>query len=99
MAEDASVNELLAGFEGKVTTADKAVETVKSGYHVFLGTSCAAPKALYQALENSRRYLKDVQIYHFLADHTIVRAEDGSVDTRFQHKVFYELDVEDVFSR
>ena len=40
----------LDAFADKVTTAALAVEHIRHGDHVFVGTGCAAPRELLQAL-------------------------------------------------
>ena len=76
-------------YKNKLTTAEKAVAAIRSGDHVFVGTACATPCSLVQALEHSKRYLKDVQLIHFIADDVYPISEDGQPTTRFQHKVFF----------
>jgi len=75
-------------YESKLTTAEKAVEIVKAGDRVFLGTANATPRALIQALENRHWELSDVQMVHFLTDGAIAH-KDGEPLTGFKHKVFY----------
>lgn len=75
-------------WEAKFTTAEKAVEVVESGSRVFIGTACATPLALVQALEATPKRLADVQLVHFLTTGAISRP-DGVPTTRFRHKVFF----------
>jgi DeoR/GlpR family transcriptional regulator of sugar metabolism len=42
-------------YADRIATAAAAVELVKPGEHVFLGTGCATPLALVAALEARRR--------------------------------------------
>jgi len=76
-------------YMGKVTTAEKAVADIQSGDNVFVGTACATPCSLVHALENSKRYIKDVQLIHFIADGVYPLSQDGQPTTRFQHKIFF----------
>jgi acyl-CoA hydrolase/RimJ/RimL family protein N-acetyltransferase len=69
-------------------TADEAVLSVKSGDNVFIGTACATPRALIQALEAIGDKLFDVKLIHFLTDGAIP-LENGFPKTRFKHKVFF----------
>ena len=72
----------------KLTTAEKAVEIVKPGDRVFVGTACATPRTLIQALEERSWGLPDVQLIHFLTDGAICFQEEKPI-TGFKHKVFY----------
>ncbi|MEE8399783.1 MAG: acetyl-CoA hydrolase/transferase C-terminal domain-containing protein, partial [Desulfobacterales bacterium] len=76
-------------YQEKITTAEAAVASIRSGDHVFVGTACATPSRLVHALEASQRRLKDVQLIHFIADDVYPQTEDGELTTRFQHKVFF----------
>lgn len=73
----------------KITTPERAIWNVQSGDHVFIGTACAAPSRLVQALEDPLKPLKDVQLIHYLADGIYPRDEEGLPKTRYHHKVFY----------
>ena len=72
----------------KVRTPAQAVSAVKSGDRVFIGTACATPRSLIQALETMEEQLFDVKLIHFLTDGAIP-IENGIPTTRFQHKVFF----------
>jgi acyl-CoA hydrolase/GNAT superfamily N-acetyltransferase len=72
----------------KMKTADEAVLSVKSGDNVFIGTACATPRTLIQALEATESSLFDVKLIHFLTDGAIP-LENGIPKTRFKHKVFF----------
>jgi len=72
----------------KLKTAEQAVSVVKSGDRVFLGTACATPRSLIQALEASEEKLFNVKLIHFLTDGAIPMKE-GIPKTRYQHKVFF----------
>jgi len=81
-------DDLMAGLKDKITTPDKAVSLVQSGDSVFVGTACATPRTLIQALETRGISIYDVQMFHFLTDGAVPFYE-GEPDTRFQHKVFF----------
>jgi len=72
----------------KIQTAQQAVQAVKSGDNVFIGTACATPQTLIQALETREDGLFDVKLIHFLTNGAILK-ENGLPRTRFQHKVFF----------
>ena len=72
----------------KIVTAEDAVSNIHSGDRIFVGTACATPRLLIQALENRGGSLSDIQIFHFLTDGAIPD-EEGHPKTRFKHKVFF----------
>ncbi len=72
----------------KLKTPEQAVSAVKSGDRVFIGTACATPRVLIQALEGREDPLYDVKLIHFLTDGAIP-IENGMPKTKFQHKVFF----------
>ncbi|MBU2646488.1 hypothetical protein KKI24_17400, partial [bacterium] len=78
----------MAGLNNRLTTAAKAMEIVKSGDRIFVGTACATPRTLIRALEEETQYLYDVQLFHFLTDGAIPNWEEKP-KTRFKHKVFF----------
>lgn len=83
-----SVSEKSCVRADKMKTAEEAVSAVKSGDRVFIGTACATPRTLIQALETTEKQLYDVTLVHFLTDGAIP-VENGVPKTRFQHKVFF----------
>lgn len=50
----------------QVVTAAEAVEHIRPGQRVFVGTGCAAPQELIQALTARSKQLADVQVVHLL---------------------------------
>lgn len=81
-------NTTMARLYEKITTADEALSTVRPGDHIFVGSVCATPRILIQALEDLEANLEDVQLIHFLTDGAISHKE-GVPMTRFKHKVFF----------
>jgi acyl-CoA hydrolase/RimJ/RimL family protein N-acetyltransferase len=65
-------------------SAAEAVSVVRSGDRVFVGSACATPRALMEALEQLR--IPGVVLVHFLTDR--VGAGDPP-RTRYRHRVFY----------
>jgi acyl-CoA hydrolase/RimJ/RimL family protein N-acetyltransferase len=65
-------------------TAAEAVAVVRPGDRVFVGSACATPRALVEALEQAAR--PGVTLVHFLADG--VGIGDPPV-THYRHRVFY----------
>lgn len=82
------VVENLGAFADKIRTPEQAVSIVKSGDSVFIGTACATPRTLLQALEARGNQLFDVKLIHFLTDGAIPM-KNGLPNTNFQHKVFF----------
>jgi 4-hydroxybutyrate CoA-transferase len=71
-------------YRHKVTTAERAVETVRSGHRVWVQPGCATPLPLIEALLGRAPALRDVEIVHMLtlgaADYTRPEYEG-----RFRH--------------
>lgn len=78
----------LAGLKEKITTPEDALSVVRPGDRIFVGSACATPRTLIQALEGLKTNLDDVQLFHFLTDGAI-RYKGGVPETRFKHKVFF----------
>jgi acyl-CoA hydrolase/RimJ/RimL family protein N-acetyltransferase len=66
-----------------VTSAAEAVATIRPGDRVFVGTACATPRTLVDALERLEKPPAGVVLTHFLTDNV------GGGDTRYRHRVFY----------
>src|SRR5215213_6259690 len=65
-------------------SAAEAVSVVKPGDKVFVGSACATPRTLLDALESLRR--PGVVLVHFLTD----RVGTGDPpQTAYRHRVFY----------
>ena len=65
-------------------SASEAVSVVRPGDKVFVGSACATPRALVEALEQSSR--SGVVLVHFLTD----RVSTGDTPhTKYRHRVFY----------
>lgn len=71
----------------RLTSAPSAVEHIKPGQRVFVGTACATPLTLLRALEARRPTPPDVELFHFL---TSGLAAPGELyESRFRHRTFY----------
>ena len=79
----------LAPFADKVTTAQQAVQHVRPGEHVFVGTACATPRALVAALETMELRPADVELVHFLTDHAVPHNLAGEATTAYRHRSFF----------
>ena len=70
------------------TTLEKALQVVKRGSRVFLGTACAEPQYPVQGLIDQANNLSDVQILHFIAlDNKSYT--DKRFDSRFGHNALF----------
>jgi len=65
-AETPSDGAQLALIAGRLCSAEAAVEAVKPGNRVFVGTACATPIGLVQALERRKPVPPDVELFYFL---------------------------------
>ena len=79
MSTDAALN-----WRGRQVSAAEAVSVVRPGDRVFVGSACATPRTLVDALEQIRR--PGVVLVHFLTD----RVGTGDPPhTNYRHRVFY----------
>jgi len=76
-------------FAEKITTAELAVEHIRNGEHVFVGTGCAAPRSLVQAMEAMRSPPADIEFLHFFTVNAFDHDESGRSTTRFRHRTFF----------
>ncbi len=53
-------------YKSKITTAEEAMKLVKSGDHIFIGTACAQPQHLVEALVEHSAHIYDAHIVHML---------------------------------
>jgi 4-hydroxybutyrate CoA-transferase len=53
-------------YQSKITTAEKAIQAIKSGDRVFLTGNCSIPKVLLEALVDYAPQIDDVEICHAL---------------------------------
>jgi len=77
-----------SAFEERLVTPAKALEAVRPGDHVFVGTACATPRTLVRALENLERPPDDVQLVYFLTTGAVA-FENGVAQSRYGHTVFF----------
>ena len=83
MAGSVSV-EGTSGWRDRLVSAEAAVSVVRPGDQVFVGSACATPRSLVEALERLRR--PGVALVHFLTD----RVGTGDPPrTNYRHRVFY----------
>ena len=80
---------LLRAHAAKLCSAAEAVAHIRHGEHVFVGTACATPRALVQALETRSPTPSDVELLHFLTDHAVPHDMEGKATTAFRHRCFF----------
>jgi 4-hydroxybutyrate CoA-transferase len=56
----------ISDYKSKVTTAEEALQLVKSGDNIYVHSNAAAPRTLIRALVESAPRLRNVQIFHLL---------------------------------
>lgn len=88
LAKIVSMHPALAGHESRMVSAKAAVATVKAGSNVYLGTACATPRLLCDALENLADPPPGVTLFHFLTDGAVPH-KGGKPSTRYRHKCFF----------
>jgi acyl-CoA hydrolase/GNAT superfamily N-acetyltransferase len=70
-------------WQARATSAAEAVSLIRPGDHVFVGTACATPHTLVDALERLDKPPAGVVLTHYLAERV------GSRGTHYRHRVFY----------
>ena len=70
-------------WQARATSAAEAVSSIRPGDHVFVGTGCATPSTLVDALERLDKPPAGVVLTHYLTDRV------GSRGTHYRHRVFY----------
>jgi acyl-CoA hydrolase/GNAT superfamily N-acetyltransferase len=79
----------LAPHAAKVCSAADAVQDIRAGDHVFVGTASATPRALVAALESRRPLPADIELLHFLTDGALPHDAAGEPTTRLRHRCFF----------
>ena len=89
MARKPTLHPSLKPFVAAVTSAEIALDNIRNGDHVFVGTGCAAPRGLVQTLEHMRNPPADVELLHFFTVNAFDHDADGKSTTRFRHRSFF----------
>jgi acyl-CoA hydrolase len=71
-------------WRARVVSPDHAIECVRPGDRVFVGSACATPRTLLRALEDRSLSAAGVQLVHFLTSGGL--PNEGS---QFRHRIFY----------
>jgi acyl-CoA hydrolase/RimJ/RimL family protein N-acetyltransferase len=73
-------------WRNRLTSAAEAVSVVRPGDQVFIGSACATPRTLVDALEQLGSPPPGAALVHFLTDRV---AGSVSPTTNYRHRVFY----------
>ena len=73
-------------WRSRLTSAAEAVSVVRPGDHVFVGSACATPRTLVDALEQTASPPPGTVLVHFLTDR--VGLGDPPA-TQYRHRVYY----------
>ena len=74
-------------YKDKVKNADQAVEGIRHGHRIFIGSGAAEPQSIVEAL-SKRKDILDTEIVHIMTL-GIAPYVDRSVDQRFRHNAFF----------
>ncbi len=76
----------VAEWESRIVSPGEAVASIRPGDHVFVGSACATPRRLVEALEHLARPPAGVVLVHFLTDRIDVGDPPA---TAYRHRAFY----------
>ncbi|MBP6251213.1 MAG: GNAT family N-acetyltransferase [Rubrivivax sp.] len=88
-ADAALVPPRLQAHAHKLCSAAEAIEKIRRGEHVFVGSACATPRSLVAALEARPAPMADVELVHFLTDHAVPHDAQGRATTHYRHRCFF----------
>ena len=75
-------------YSKKLTTADDAVKSIKSGDNVVVQPGCAVPLELVRSMVRRKDELENVTIYHILIVGELPYVNPG-MEKHFKHKAFF----------
>jgi acyl-CoA hydrolase/L-amino acid N-acyltransferase YncA len=75
-------------YQSRLTTAEQALEVIRSGQRVLVGSGCAAPQELLRALVKRSRLVSDVELVHLLT-FGIAPYVDPVYEGSFRHNAFF----------
>jgi acyl-CoA hydrolase/GNAT superfamily N-acetyltransferase len=85
----ASDDPRLAACADRLAGPLEALEGVRSGDHVFIGTASATPRTLVAALERLSPWRNDLELLHFLSDGAVESDAQGLPRSRARHRCFF----------
>jgi acyl-CoA hydrolase/GNAT superfamily N-acetyltransferase len=80
--------DLQKAFPEKILTAAKAVQQIKPGDRVFIGTGCGEPQHLIHAMVGDKR-MYDIMVYQMLSSTLAQFVDDDEFLSRFSLKLFF----------
>ena len=86
-------------YKNKITTAASAMRLIKSGSHIFIGTGCAQPQHLVNALVEHSPGISDAHIIHLLTMGTAPYADDKFREKFKMNTFFIAENVRDALAR
>src|SRR5262245_57823874 len=72
----------------RAVAPERAVQGIRAGARVFVGSACATPRTLLRALEGLDAPPAGVELVHFLTDGAVAE-RDGRAVSAFRHSAFY----------
>ncbi|MGE3873457.1 MAG: GNAT family N-acetyltransferase [Parvibaculaceae bacterium] len=82
-----SQHSTIAGLGAKLLEPGKALQAIKPGSRIYLGTGCAAPRCLITALETMESGPADLEFISFLT--TLTSADMAAPAPRYRHRSFF----------
>ena len=82
-------SQYLEPYASKILTASAAARKVLDGQRVFLGSGCATPVSIVQALEALATPPADVEFVHFLTTGAVPHDVNGKCITKYRHRSFF----------
>src|SRR5574340_583080 len=79
---------VLAGYRSRMMSARDAVRLIKAGNQVYLGTGCATPRLLADAVKALGGPPADVTFHHFLPNGAVPR-KDGDAMAHYAHRCYF----------
>ena len=76
-------------FRDKMLDPAQAASKIAAGQHVFVGTACATPTTLMQALEGLHRPAPGVEFIHFLTTNALPYDDTGRCVSKYRHRTFF----------
>ena len=86
-------------YKDKIKSAPAAMKLIKSGDSVFIGTGCAEPQHLVEALVNNTSGIRDVQVVHLLTMGIAPYADEKYREKFKMNSLFIADNVRDAFER
>jgi acyl-CoA hydrolase len=72
----------------KLGSAERALAAIRAGSRIYIGTGCAAPRALLARLEAMEPGPADLEFVSFLTTSALPQV-GGSPRTRYRHRAFF----------